>query len=265
MHMTKTHSPFRFLSGKRLLYGFLLIILLGVIVASFSTSLVSKVATWLHTNQPPSTTVMATSASTLIPLHRSPVFNDPLNSQNDPYQWDTGPAGGATCFFAQGAYHISALARSQGGGCNPEAPNITFTNFVYQIRMVINQGTRKELKTGIFFCGTADVLGGSNYGVTFNPQGDWDFGILTGGITGPTVYMLILHGNSQSFLTGTGTANYITVRMTKDHQIDAQVNVKALFHTVDKRLSGGQIGVSINNPGAQDADVSFNNAKVWKL
>src|SRR5260370_5190719 len=157
MHMTKTHSPFRFLNGQRLLYGVLLIILLGVIVASFSPSLVSKVAKWLQTrttNQPPSTTVMATSESTLIPLHSSPVFNDPLNSQNDPYQWDRGPQGVATCFFAQGAYHISALARSQGGGCNPKAPNITFTNFVYQIRMVINQGTSKELKTGIFFCGT---------------------------------------------------------------------------------------------------------------
>jgi hypothetical protein len=103
------------------------------------------------------------------------------------------------------------------------------------------------------------------YGVSFNTQGDWDFGILTGGVTGPAVSTIILTGNNRSFQTGTGQINYITVRVTKDHQIDAQINGKALFHTVDKRLSGGQIGVSITNPGAQSADVAFNNAKVWQL
>src|SRR5882762_1450412 len=261
--MTKMCS---FLGGRRLLYGFLLVVLIVVIVASFSPDIVSKVVNWSQpraTAPTPSATVI--DESTLIPPHNPPVFNDPLDNQNDPYQWDTGPAGGATCFFAQGAYHISAPARSLGGGCNPEAPNTTFTNFVYQIRMVIHQGASKELTTGLFFCGTPDVLGGSYYTVTFNPQGNWEFGVLTGGVTGPTVYTLILQGNSQSFLTGVGQANYIAVRVTKDHQIDAQVNGNALFHIVDKRLSGGQIGVSINNLGAQNADVAFNDAKVWQL
>lgn len=265
--MTKTPGILRHFRIRYLLYAFLLIALIIVIVASFSPDILSKTANWLQTrttNQPPSITVTAIPTSTLIP-HSHPIFNDPLNNPNNPNKWDTGPAGGATCFFAQGSYHIAAPAGSLGGGCGPEAPNATFTNFVYQIRMVIIQGSSKQLGVGVFFCGTADVLGGSFYSVGFNPQGDWGFGILTGGITGPAKFTTILNGNTRSFRTETGQINYITVRVTKDHQIDAQVNGKALFHTVDKRLSGGQPGVSITNPGTPDANVAFNDAMVWQL
>lgn len=258
----------RFLSGKRLAYGFFLLVLLLVIVASFSPGIVSQVTDWLQrrsANLTPTLSGTASSLSTLIP-HAPLVFNDPLTNSHNPYQWDTGPEGGATCFFvADLGFHIIAPARSLGGGCGPEAPKTIFTNFVYQIKMIVVQGSSKELAAGIYFCGTVAVLGGSFYSIDFNTQGDWNFSILTGGSTGPAKSVSLLAGQSQYFQTGIGQVNYITVRATKDHQITAQINGKALFQTRDQRLSGGQIGVGISNGGAQSADALFTDARVWQL
>lgn len=211
----------------------------------------------------PFPTVTATPDSSLIPPNTEPILNDPLNNASSPYQWDTGLQGGATCSFVQGgSYVIAAPANAGGGECNTEARDTNFTNFVYQIKMQINEGLQGEGGTGPSFC-VGSPLGGSLYALSFDSQGHWTFSILTGGISGNVVVKTILAGVNHFFITGIGQANYLTLRV-KNHQIDAQVDGYPIFSTVDVRLSTGQIGVQLGS-GTHDAAVAFSEVRVWAL
>lgn len=250
-------------------YGGIFLALVMVLTAiSYSYLTHSSTNTNTHTTTPTvtpssSNTGPTPTATTIIP-NTAPVLDDPLNNTQNPYQWDTGAQGSATCSFQQGiGYSISAPHDSNGGGCNVGAPNETFTNFVYQIQMVINKGLQDSGSVGPGFCWDPHFLGGSNYSVMFDAQGHWTFGLLTGGSTGRIHFTSLLQRNSPSFRTGIGQPNTITIRVNRQ-KIDVQVNGQTLFSTIDTTLHGGTIGVGIN-PSAEDAEVVFQNAQVWRL
>lgn len=218
----------------------------------------------LSTPQPKTPTFIPTCAkvgsSSLIPS-TPPVFCDPLSNPSNPTQWQTGKQGSVTCTFLAGVYQLTAPANTPGGGCAVQSPNATFTNFVYQIKVTMRQGMGQNGGTaGVAFC-VSDALQGSLYGVNFNAQGYWNFGILTGGNSQNTMYNIITQNTSMFFLTGIGQTNYITV-MVKNHHIDAQINGHLLFSIIDTTLNEGTIGVGLT-PGKENADVAFSDAIVW--
>ncbi len=202
------------------------------------------------------------ACSSLIP-NASPVLDDHLSDSNSPKQWQIGQQGSATCSFSQGTYQIVAPAGSTGGECNTQAENTSFTNFVYQIKMMILQGVGKDAGAGIAFC-SSNALNGSFYGVSFNETGYWSFGVLTNGNSPNSNVRTIISGTSQYFHTAVGQANYLTVKV-KDHKFEAQINGYPLFSNItDTTLNGGFIGVEIG-PGSLNSDVAFSDAKVWQV
>lgn len=202
---------------------------------------------------------IATDISRLIPPNQTPVLDDVLSSGNSGYQWDTGKAGGATCSFTQGAYHIQAPAGT-GGGCGTEATSTNFTDFVYQVKMTILSGLDKgQGGVGPLFRGSSTLYGGSFYGISFDAHGVWTFGYAEGN-SGKT----LLGGTSPYFVTGLDQPNFITIRVQGSH-IEASINNHDLFTISDTTLKMGNIGVQMGTGSDGGAEIAFSDAKVWQL
>lgn len=207
---------------------------------------------------PTSTSTEDDSASSLIPPGQQPVINDPLKDNSGGYEWDIQSDANGSCGFAQGAYILSDKAGDSGIGCQAGSSTGTFSNFVYQIRMIILAGVDNgESGAGpTFRTNTAGT--GQQYQVQFGVNGAWevatDIKPLVGGIcANPCPY----------FHVGLNKANYITIRTSGNH-IQIQINGHDLSSYTDSTYTSGAIGVQLS-PGTENSSVAFSDVRVWRL
>jgi hypothetical protein len=233
-----------------------------------SSGSLAQIANWVTQPEIPSTTMVRstpTASSSLIPPNTSLFLQDSLGNSSNPNQWNVGTAGSITCSFADGSYHITAPANSSGGGCSLNRPDAVYNNFVYQVKMTIEHGADASLRAGLGFCWNPDKLGGSVYELKFNSLGEWDVVMLNGAAQGPTTSTTVLHGTSNAFITGIGSANYITIRAS-NHKIDMQVNGSPIAPTYSEKnaICGGGVGLGAK-PGTESVAIAYNDARIWKL
>jgi hypothetical protein len=200
----------------------------------------------------------STLVSSLIPAGQQPVINDPLKDNAQGYQWDIDNSATGSCNFVQGHYLLTAPAGSNGEGCNTEASNSVFSNFVYQIQMTILSGVdNSQAGAGpIFRVNTSGS--GQQYQVTFDEKGDWDVETDVQNLSGASCA-----NPCPNFHQGFGQPNIITIRASGS-SIQIQINGYPLGSYTDSTYSTGYIGVQLT-PGTDNGSVAFSNVRVWTL
>jgi len=200
----------------------------------------------------PPATPHPTTAPTIPPVIGTPI--DLFANNGQTYSWDTGQNSvkSGSCDFHQGAYTLTAVAKTQGIGCNTESAAGDFHNFVYQVTMTIQQGvTDGQSGVGLLFR-VNDVDAG--YQLSFNQSGGWS-------LNSATDYLYRSPGASPYFLRG--MANVLNVRVV-DATITVQLNGHDLGTYTDTESSHGFVGMQLT-PGNVAATVTFTNAQLWPL
>lgn len=198
-------------------------------------------------------------ASNLIPANQQPVINDPLKDNSRGYNWDIQSDAHGSCNFAQGRYLLTAPAGLDNGvGCQAEAPQGTFSNFVYQIQMTILSGANNDQSGAGPTFRTNTAGNGQQYQVLFDAQGDWQVSTDAQSLNGGTCANPCPH-----FHTGFNQPNVITVRAAGNF-IQIQINGYDLGTYTDSTYSSGAIGVQMN-PGTENSSVAFADVRVWQL
>lgn len=196
------------------------------------------------------------SASSLIPRGQQLVINDPLNNNSEGYGWDVGLVGGASCTFMQGQHYVlSAPAHGKGIGCNTENPRGVFSNFVYQIKMIILAGIDdgKAGEAGPTFRVNDNGL---EYHVSFDVNGYWSVSYNFTTLSQATTPFRYFH-------SGVNQPNYITIRAVGS-SIQIQVNGHDLGSFTDSSDAADFIGVEMT-PGSDTGKVAFSDVHVWQL
>jgi hypothetical protein len=255
--------------ARNILLGFLIIFLLGGVVASIyeyiplkpwpppgSTPRIGETAT-AQANANATATAQANVTATVIAkdmiLSRynsitsgTPTFSDPLNDPNQT-TWALGATRLGTCTIANGALHDTTGGTGYSWNCfNHKQQN--FANFVYRIRVTIIQG--------------------SGGGITFRatPQGYYRFDIQQdGGYTFNVGNQKTTSSVPSPYVkTGFNQTNTIAV-MADGATMYFFINEQYVTSVEDHTSSNGIFGVIASATTNQTADVAFSNAQIWTI
>jgi hypothetical protein len=179
-------------------------------------------------------------------------LTDPLQDNSLNHNWDTMTLrGGGGCEFKNGTYHSSMPQQGPFSLCFAQATN--FTNFTYEVKMQIIQGT----VGGIIF--RANNTDGSFYYFHLNRNGMYGLDIYSGNLPTKTLNQ----GLTSAILTDIGQTNLVGV-VANGNKIDLYVNMQYITTVYDSTYTSGQIGVVADAIDAP-TEVAFSNAKVHKL
>jgi len=198
----------------------------------------------------PSTT---TSQTVLYPPPNATQWiNDPLSDNSKGYQWETKPDSGGVCKFTGGVYEVTASA-PQIEYCpawNTDKRNNN--KFVYEVQMTIVYGD----VGGLLF---KDDSSGKSYYFECNAHGRYI--LVYYGDNAPPAGIVILHGSSSAFNTGTNQPNLLAVKV-QGGNISLYVNRQHIKDADVFTYGGGYIGVFAFDLTNRTV-VIFRNAKVW--
>ena len=178
------------------------------------------------------------------------VLNDPLTDNSRGYQWDEASFSGTdSCGFNGGAYHI---VEKTGLICIPEAKNLVFSSFAFEVRVKIVKGDN----AGIAF--HLDQVNKTFYSFDIAPDGSWTLG-LYGNKT-----RLLGQGTNAVISKGLNSSNLVAVVVNGD-LIVVYVNNRIIDLVHDTTLQQGQIGVlSFSSTNGATNDIIASNARLWK-
>ena len=184
------------------------------------------------------------------------VLNDALNAQSG-NSWDIlAPANssvGGSCQFTNGAYHSNMPTKGYFQPCY--AGNPTYTNFAFQVQMTITQGD----EGGILF--RADPNNSKYYLLRINTNGTYDLFLYKSSQSSSA--QRLFSNTAQSFKTGTGQANIITL-VARGNNLYFYINSQFVDSASDGTFTSGKIGV-FGEDGTNPTDAAFANAQVWQL
>jgi type II secretory pathway pseudopilin PulG len=206
-------------------------------------------ATQSATNVQATTTAVANT----YPFSTKQILNDPLTDNTKGVNWDND---GTACAFSGNAYHINDKDTNTYEPCF--ATNTNYTNFTFQVEMVLNQGGDNTLGGLIF---RANKANNQLYRLVFDDQGDCLVLVsvdTTGGHTRD-----LKDCQATQFNTGLGVTNTIGVVADNDN-ISVYVNSQLVTTISDPTYSHGQIGLEVEDQDAVSEAV-FSNAEVWQL
>ncbi|HJT57501.1 MAG TPA: protein kinase [Ktedonobacteraceae bacterium] len=177
-------------------------------------------------------------------------FNDPLLDNSLGKNWDVSNLpGGGGCGFMQDGYHSTIPQTDLFSPCFARATD--FTNFSYQVRMMILHGDRGGI------CFRASAANGNFYYFYISRTGSYALQIYENYVLTAT----LVTGSSSAIKTGLKQPNLIAVVANGD-SLNLYVNMQLVAKVNDSTYIDGQIGVvaeDINNP----TDIVFSHAQVW--
>jgi eukaryotic-like serine/threonine-protein kinase len=181
------------------------------------------------------------------------VLNDPLRNNNQGYEWDVQPTVYGTCRFVNGAYHVAAPTTPFYHSC--AAHNTHFTNFAYEVQMMIVSGN----------CGAiifrADFQNFRYYYFRICANGSYKLLRFTSQNTSTPLLQQV---SSPFIHRGLGQINTMAV-VANGNNLMLFVNHSSLGTVPDTLYSKqGQIGVAADND-TSPTEVIFSNAKVWTI
>lgn len=182
----------------------------------------------------------------------APTLNDPLNSQTSSQWDDSSSSSSGSCSFSGGSYHSAISTTGYFQPCYAE--NTNFSNFAFQIDMLIQQGD----EGGIIF--RADSVNDKFYLFQIDVNGNYSLYQYTNN-QGGNAHRLI--SGTTSLMNGTGQTIQITL-IAQNSNLSFYLNQHYLDSASDGSYTSGKLGVfgeSVTHP----TDVAFTNAKVWTL
>ncbi len=203
------------------------------------------------------TTTITTSANATTPALQNPypsfsgtlVLNDPLNNNSQGYNWDEGTG---TCQFSARGYLITETQQKRFQYCT--ARTTDFSNFAYQVQMVITRGDYG----GIIF--RANATTGQYYYLRIGQDGSY---VLLLYVDNQASHARILTSGLTPFIhIGLNQSNLVAV-VARNSTIDLYVNKQYITTVNDHSYSHGQIAVVAEDEGNLTL-VLFSNARVWK-
>ena len=233
-------------------------------------SAASAAATPEKTKVPTKQSKPISTVSTKGPYGGTLALSDPLSSNNYGWQDFTDPNTGNSCHFLGGAYHVVAAGGGNTSG-TCFAQKTDFTNFAYQVQMSFVKVGTKFSGGGIAFRG--DSATSKYYYFEVFESGRYDFTGCFGPGKANCTYQIIGYpkqtGIVPAFNPVMGQPNTVAV-VANGTTFDIYVNGQhAIGPITDSTFSHGMIGVYATggiDPGvSQTAEVTFSNAKVWRL
>jgi len=180
------------------------------------------------------------------------VLDDPLSNNSGNHNWDeTHGTVDGQCVFTGTAYHTKAARQGFFQPCFAESSN--FTNFVYQVSMIIDNGNR----AGIVF--RANSAGKALYLFYISIDGRYSLDLYKSGSQATTLQ----NGFSPAIMTGAKQTNQLVVIAYKSI-LYLYVNQQFIISLTNSTLSSGMIGVAaldLKNP----TEAEFSNAQVWNI
>jgi hypothetical protein len=185
----------------------------------------------------------------------NPTLNDPLSGQ-DGNNWDVVSTNGeGRCTFKGNAYHAAAKQSDYFYACFAATRN--FSNFAYQVQMIIMQGDYG----GIIF--RADGANSRYYYFRIGKDGAYD--LTASHDTTFSHDQLLKSGNAPSIIkSGLNQPNLVAV-VASGNNLYLYVNQKFLAQVNDNTYKSGQIGVFGGDFTSKSADVAFTHAQVWSM
>ncbi len=182
-----------------------------------------------------------------------PALNSPLTAP-DNYNWDiNNTTDGGGCGFNAGTYHATLFSKNFYFPCFARTSN--FSNFAFQVQMKINQGD----EGGLVFRSNSNSSLAQFYLFSVNQNGSYRLDVSKD----TTHNTSLVADNSSAIKTGTGQTNLLTV-VAKGSVMYLYINKQYVASASDSTYSSGMLGVFASDTTA-NTDVSFTNAKVWKL
>lgn len=182
------------------------------------------------------------------------VLNDPLSDNTGNNKWDeTTNTVAGQCVFTSSSYHVIEARFGYLQPCIAKATN--YSNFVYQVQMLIDKGDQSE--GGILFRATSSKS--SFYFFHINTKGFYTLDLYTSATQGTT----LVHGFSPAITIGLAQSNQIAVIAMKG-MLYLYVNQQYITGIADSTLTSGAIGVAAldtRNP----TTLEFSNAEVWDV
>jgi hypothetical protein len=181
----------------------------------------------------------------------TPVLNDPLNVQTS-NRWDQTSGSNGTCSFTGGSYHSSIPTAGFFQPCYAE--NTSFSNFAFQIDMLIKQGD----EGGIIF--RADNVSDKFYLFRIDTNGNYSLYQYKDNQGSHAVRLI---GGTTGTIAGPGQSIQLTL-VAQSSNLAFYLNQHYLDGVSDGLYSSGKIGV-FGESATQPTDVAFTNAKIWAL
>jgi hypothetical protein len=191
------------------------------------------------------------------------VLNDPIQDNSKGYKWDeeTLPgSNGATssCAFSGGAYHMSANAQGLWIYCNPEAPNLVFTNVAFEAKMTVIAGDAAGVGVRL------DQKQNTGYLFIVHTQGNYVLEALNANApTDAQRYIILRQGTDASIKQGLNQTNLIAL-VANGTTLSGYVNNQLVATAQDSTYSSGQIGV-YDEGDNQASDTIASDARAWKI
>jgi len=197
-------------------------------------------------------TAQASVQAATYPFSNTLLLNDPLVDNSKGVNWDSSES----CSFSSNAYHAFEKQPGFYSPCVAESTN--FTDFTFQVDMVIKQGGNGAAGGLVFRAtGTQSMY----YRLSIDQQGDYEL-LINVDTTGTNARSL-KQGTASQFTTGLGQTNVIAV-VALGNQISFYVNRQPVITVDDSTYTHGQIGV-VASYGSSSTEVDYTNAEVWRL
>lgn len=179
-------------------------------------------------------------------------LDDPLINNSGNHNWDqTQSSVDGQCVFTSSGYKAQAARQGYFQPCFAEATS--FSNFAYQVSMIIDQGKQ----AGIVFRGNS--ASNAFYLFYIGINGSYSLDIYKSSSHATTLN----NGFSAAITTGLKQTNQLAVVAYKNI-LYLYVNQQFITSVTDSTLSSGKIGVAAldsKNPTA----AAFTNARVWNI
>ena len=201
-------------------------------------------------------TATAVAVTTTYPFSNKLVLNDPLTDNSKGFNWDEGTNSvGGGCAFSGQSYHVTQTQSGYFNYCI--AGNTNFTNFTYEVEMMVAQGDAG----GLIFRANTSGQNPAFYYFRLNQDGTYYLFLYVD--NSATNARTLTHGTATGFNTGLNQTNLISV-VAKGSTLGLDVNKQQITSVTDSTFTSGQIGLAADYINSS-TEVVYTNAKVWQL
>ncbi len=201
-------------------------------------------------------TATAVAVTTTYPFSNKLVLNDPLTANSNGFKWDEGTSStGGGCTFSGQSYHVSQTKSGYFNYCI--ASNTNFSNFTYEVEMMVAQGDAG----GLIFRANTSGQSPAFYYFRINQDGTYYLFLYVDSTA--TNARTLAHGTATGFNTGLNQTNLISV-VAKGSTLGLDVNKQQITSVTDSTFTSGQIGLAAEYINGS-TEVVYTNAKVWQL
>ncbi len=212
-----------------------------------------------------SATPGTTTQNTKLPIAQKPnpytpftgqlVLADPLGDNSQGYQWSEANNASLYCQFVAGAYRLRLAPQSQYKIDWCFAGNTNYSNLAFEVEMTIAKGDC----AGLIFHNAGDR---ELYYFCITHLGGYGLYLYYKNNAGVVQVKELAKGSNSAIYTGYNIKNLIAVSANGGN-INLYVNHQKIQSVVDKTFLQGGIGLATHKYESQEADILYQNAKVW--